>query len=234
MAFDFSKIAVLSFDCYGTLIDWERGLLAALAVRLPAPLLEGKTDAILRAFAAAESAEERRTPGKPYPLILEATYLRMSAELGWPAALADATAFGASVGKWPPFADTTEALRRLQKRFKLAILSNVDHGSFAATERLLGVNFDLVVTAADVGTYKPNSRNFHTLIDCLGDMDLRKEQLLHVAQSLYHDHAPAQALGLPSCWIDRRGGQGGGATARARAKPTMTFGSLKDFADAAL
>jgi 2-haloacid dehalogenase len=234
MAFDFSNVAVLSFDCYGTLIDWERGIVDAVAARVPAPRLEGKKEAVLRAFAAAESAEERRTPGKPYPLILEAAYLQLCAELGWLATLGDAAAFGASVGKWPPFADTTEALRRLQTRFKLAILSNVDHGSFAATERALGVSFDLVVTAADVGTYKPNPRNFQTLLGRLGDMDLRKEQLLHVAQSLYHDHVPAQALGLPTCWIDRRAGRGGGATSDAAAKPTMTFGSLKEFADAVL
>jgi 2-haloalkanoic acid dehalogenase type II len=234
MTFDFAPIAVLSFDCYGTLIDWERGILTALAEHVPASLFDGKTEAILRAFAKAESAEERRTPGKPYPLILEATYLRMSAELGWPAELAAAQAFGSSVGDWPAFADTTEALRRLQKRFRLAVLSNVDHGSFARSERLLGVSFDLVVTAFDVGTYKPNPRNFHMLLERLDGMDLRKDQLLHVAQSLYHDHVPAQALGLPTCWIDRRGGQGGGATREAVVTPTMTFGSLKAFADTAL
>jgi 2-haloacid dehalogenase len=121
--------------------------------------------------------------------------------------------FGASIGDWPPFPDTIEALRALRSRYRLVILSNVDRGGFRATDRRLGVTFDAVYTAQDIGSYKPDARNFAYLIERLADDGFQKPDILHVAQSLFHDHAPANAIGLASAWIDRRhGATGWGAT----------------------
>ncbi|MBL8645235.1 MAG: HAD-IA family hydrolase [Rhodospirillaceae bacterium] len=231
--FDFSAIRALSFDCYGTLIDWETGLLRALQ-----PLLQKANvsiEAALSAYAESEAREEARTPGKRYPLILEAVYRVLAQKWNVPVTDADVKAFGASVPLWPPFADSSAALKRLQSRFKLCILSNVDHESFAGTERALNVNFDLIVTAQDVGTYKPNLKNFRTLLDRVIDMDIAPHQVLHVAESLFHDHVPAQRLNLKTCWIDRRKGKGGGASAAkpVSVTPHLTFYSLAELADAA-
>lgn len=233
MSFDFSGIKALSFDCYGTIVDWETGLLRALK-----PLLDKtniSVDAALSAFAESEAFEEARTPGKRYPLILEAVCRTLAQK--WNVAVSDdeVQAFGAAVPAWPPFADSSAALKRLQSRFKLCILSNVDHESFSGTERALSVTFDLVVTAQDVGTYKPNLKNFRTLLERLNDQGLAANKVLHVAESLFHDHVPAQHLGLKTCWIDRRQGKGGGASAAkpVSVTPHLTFFSLAELATAA-
>jgi 2-haloalkanoic acid dehalogenase type II len=230
---NFNKIKVLSFDCYGTLIDWEAGLREALRPKFSAVA----ENLLFTAFAEAEAQEQTRTPGKPYPLILEAVYRALAARFGVTAGEDDACAFGASVPNWPAFADSADALRRLQRKFKLCILSNVDHASFAASERKLGVKFDLVITAQDVGSYKPDRRNFRALLNGARATKFitAKTQLLHVAESLFHDHAPTQRLGLKTCWIDRRSGKGGGASAGARelrVTPHMCFTSLSQFAAA--
>lgn len=234
MTADFADVRALSFDCYGTLIDWESGLLKALA---PLMAAAGRgADEALSAFARAEAREESRTPGKSYPQVLDAVYRALARE--WSQLVDDAQcrAFGASVPAWPPFADTQSALTRLQSRFKLCILSNVDHASFAQSERAMGVTFDLVVTAEDARTYKPNPNNFRLLLARLADLGIRADQVLHVAESLFHDHQPAQALGLRTCWIDRRHGRGGGASAPhgVTVVPHLVFNTLGALADAAL
>ena len=146
-------------------------------------------------------------------------------------------AFGASVGRWPAFADSAEALARLHRRFRLVILSNVDRASFAASNHHLGVEFDLVLTAEDVGAYKPSPRSFPALLEGISSIGVSRDELLHVAQSLYHDHEPARAVGLPSVWIDRRHDREGfGATPAPRADdvaPDWTFPSMAAFADVA-
>jgi 2-haloalkanoic acid dehalogenase type II len=234
-AFDFAPIRALTFDCYGTLIDWETGLLRALAplrVRIGGAVGD---EEILSAYAAAETREEARTPGKPYPLILETVYRTLARHWNVSAPDDEAAQFGRSVPTWPPFADTTAALRRLQARFQLCILSNVDHASFAGSERAMGIAFDLVVTAEDVRSYKPNVRNFRALLERLADRGIGAHDILHVAESRYHDHAPAQALGLNSCWIDRRAGRGGGASTPhdVAVTPVLSFTTLAALADAA-
>jgi len=223
-----SEFEVLSFDCYGTLIDWETGIWDALqplimhnAARGPARS-EG-----LAQFAALESRIESEQPTLPYSEILrrvhaalaEATGLRTTAELD--------REFGRSVGAWPAFPDTAEALRFLKTRFRLVILSNVDRTGFAATNRKLGVAFDAVYTAEDIGSYKPSVANFDYLVDRIrADLGVERGRVLHVAQSLYHDHAPARACGLSNCWIDRqclsRGGAWG-ATATVAERPEVDF-----------
>lgn len=209
-----SAFKVLSFDCYGTLIDWESGILTALRplVRRAGLTLDGES--ILAAFAQEETAQQAETPAMPYAGLLGLVHARLARLWGVQGDTAEDARFGASIGDWPPFPDTVEALRTLASRFRLVILSNVDRASFRATNERLGVAFDAIYTAQDIGSYKPDPRNFSYLIDRLAEDGFQKSDILHVAQSLFHDHAPANAIGLASAWIDRRhGATGWGATA---------------------
>jgi 2-haloalkanoic acid dehalogenase type II len=204
---------VLSFDCYGTLIDWETGILAALAPLRRADPADRPGEAVLANFARHESAQEAETPDMLYPEILARVHRRLAAEWGVPSDTEDDERFGRSVGDWPAFADSAAALAYLKEFFTLVILSNVDRASFAASNRRLGVAFDAVYTAEEIGSYKPNLENFRHMVEALARRGHRPNTVLHVAQSLYHDHAPANALGLASAWIDRRhGAEGAGAT----------------------
>jgi 2-haloacid dehalogenase len=203
---------VLSFDCYGTLIDWESGIWTALQ-----PLL-GKSgrglarDDALAAFGRHESVQEAETPGLLYSELLARVHRRLAAEWGVAAAPDEDHAFGGSVGDWPAFPDTPAALAYLQRFYRLVILSNVDRASFARSNPRLGVEITAVYTAEEIGSYKPDPRNFRYLLDRLTALGHQPDDLLHVAQSLYHDHAPANRCGLRSAWIDRRQGKAGGAT----------------------
>lgn len=235
---EFSSFAALSFDCYGTLIDWETGIREALAPWAQANRLEDEGDGLIETFGRLETVVESEHPAMVYPEVLFHTLCRMSEHYGVEFRAGDGADFGASVGRWPAFPDSAEALRRLQSRFKLIILSNIDGGSFALSQARLQTEFDLVITAQDVGAYKPDLRGFHRLLDSLGPLGIERNQLLHVAQSLYHDHEPAQDLGLPTVWIDRRHDQEGfGATPAPKAgsvEPTWRFESVQAFADTAL
>ena len=205
---------VLSFDCYGTLIDWESGILTALRplVRRARQMLDG--EAILAAFAREEVAQQAATPAMPYAALLSVVHARLARVWGTEDSAAENDRFGASIGDWPAFPDTVAALRALGQRYRLVILSNVDRDSFRATNTRLGIAFDAIYTAQDIGSYKPDPRNFAYLIERLAADGFQKSNILHVAQSLFHDHAPANALGLASAWIDRRhGATGWGATA---------------------
>ncbi|RMD62093.1 MAG: haloacid dehalogenase, partial [Planctomycetota bacterium] len=200
---DFSSVRLLSFDCYGTLIDWERGLLAALAPWRRRVGLGADDEAVLSAFAQAEPQAEEAQPQAPYPDILRDAFDRLAQVLAAPAPTPqERDALAGSVGDWPPFADTTEALRALGRRCQLVVLSNVDRASFLRTQRRLGVEFDAVVTAEDVGAYKPDPRMFEALDAAAEALGAAPEQRLHVAQSLHHDILPARARGLRTCWVD--------------------------------
>lgn len=206
---------VLSFDCYGTLVDWESGIRAAIAPWLEGQGREVPREEILAAFAHAEAGAEAARPGAPYPEILADVHRQLARDWGLAPSDKHARAFAASVGDWPPFADTAAALRYLKGHFELVILSNVDRDSFARTAKKLGVAFDAVYTAEDIGGYKPDPRNFQYMLDRLRDRGVGKEHILHVAQSLYHDHVPARKLGLATCWINRRKGAPGTGATRA-------------------
>ena len=207
-----SDFGVLSFDCYGTLIDWETGMLSALAPLAakcaPAPSAEE----LLALYARLESARERETPDLVYRELIARVHARMAAELGVTVSAAENAAFGASIGQWPAFLDSPPALAYLKRHFKLVILSNVDRDSFRASNARLGVEFDAILTAQDIGSYKPDPRNFAALVAKVSELGHAKGELLHVAQSLYHDHVPAQRAGLKTVWLDRRSGRNGGAT----------------------
>ncbi len=219
---------VLTFDCYGTLIDWESGIWDALQPLLMENARADITRAIaLGAFAELESAQEAATPDMLYPELLERVHAALAGRFEMRTNPELQTAFGASVPHWPAFPDTADALRLLKKHFKLAVLTNVNRAGFAASNRKLGVAFDAIYTAEDVGSYKPAPANFDYMLKHLPeDLGLEAADILHTAQSLFHDHVPATAHGLAKAWIDRQGlSKGGdwGATALVPERPAVDF-----------
>ena len=225
----------LSFDCYGTLIDWETGIAAVLVPWARAHRLSADPEELLERFAAAEAGEEARSPAAIYPQILATTMGRMGAELGVEVTQQERERLATSVPQWPAFPDSQPALESLSRRYKLIILSNVDRASFAGSNARLGVRFDAIVTAQDVGSYKPSLRNFEALLETCRDLGIPNRRLLHVAQSLFHDHVPAKRLGLSTAWIDRRGARAGwGATPPpdVPVSPDWTFRSMAELAAA--
>jgi 2-haloalkanoic acid dehalogenase type II len=223
-----SDFSALSFDCYGTLIDWESGIWDALQPLIHASGRDDITRAMaLEAFAEVESGQEAATPDRLYPDILQRVHASLAERFGLETSAEMDRAFGGSLAHWPAFPDTAEALRILKKRYKLVILSNVNRAGFAASNRKLGVTFDAVYTAEDVGAYKPDPRNFAYLLERLADeQGFSPGDILHSAQSLFHDHVPAKAAGLACAWIDRQGlCEGGqwGATARVAERPEVDF-----------
>jgi 2-haloacid dehalogenase len=228
---DLSRTEALTFDCYGTLIDWEAGILAALKVVLEPRGVHPADDELLEAHARHEPALES---GEylSYREVLGRCLQRLCAEQGVVATLEEQDSFANSVPDWPAFPDAPVALRRLKGRFRLGVLTNCDDDLFAASNERLGVEFDWVVTAQQLRSYKPAIANFEALIERVG---LSRDRIVHVAQSLYHDHVPAQRLGLTSVWIDRRHGlAGGGATPIAEASPNATYRDMATFAMAAV
>lgn len=214
----------LTFDCYGTLIDWETGLYTALQPLLKKGGVTLKRDEVLAVFARHEAAQEAATPQMLYSELLAEVHRRLAREWHVSVVEQDARAFGSSVPEWPAFPDTKASLQYLQRYFKLVILSNVDRESFAGSNRRLGVTFDAVCTAQDIGSYKPDPRNFAYVINTLARLGVLKRDILHTAQSLFHDHAPAQAAGLSTAWIDRRHQhEGWGATVPPAGTPRYDF-----------
>ncbi len=210
---------VLTFDCYGTLIDWEGGIYAACQPLLARNGVERTRDEILEQFAKCESAHEAATPDLIYPQVLERTHRDMARHWGLDTDAGLDQAFGESVPQWPSFDDSAESLQYLAEHYKLVILSNVDHKSFAASNVKLKVVFNRIFTAEDIGSYKPNLHNFDFMLKQLGNDGIAPDQVLHTAQSLFHDHVPAGQVGLKRCWIDRRMGvDGTGATAAISAE----------------
>jgi 2-haloacid dehalogenase len=226
---------VLSFDCYGTLIDWESGIYAGLAPLLARSAVDLSRDGVLEAFARLEVRQQETTPDMIYSALLAEVHGQLAGSWGVARNPDEDAAFGRSIADWPAFPDTVEALRYLKQHFRLIILSNVDRDSFRASNVRLGVTFDAIYTAQDIGSYKPDRRNFNYLVDRVREQGTPPEKLLHVAQSLFHDHVPAQAIGLRSAWIDRRHASGGwGATApvSSDARYDFRFTSLAALAEA--
>ena len=227
-------IKAISFDCYGTLIDWESGIADALSDwsrRQGAGLQRAE---LLAAFSEVEPVVQSADPELPYPEVLRRVAQGIGRRFTLPVSDAEAGGFARSVRRWPPFPDTSEALARLQERYRLAVLSNVDKESFAATEKALGIRFDLVCTAEEIGSYKPDPRNFRFLLARLSEMGIARGGLLHAAQSLFHDVEPARAMGIRTAWVDRYGGADNGA-ARApdgEILPDITVSSLAELVQA--
>ena len=231
MTLSFDRFEVLTFDCYGTLIDWERGILEAARRLLRPHGVDPGDDAILEAFARHEHRIEAG-PFQSYRGILTAVARAIGTDHGLRLDDAEAADFGASVADWPAFPDSPAALARLATHFRLAVVTNCDDDLFAASARRLGVAFDEVVTAQQIHSYKPAPRHFEVMFERLG---IPRERILHVAQSLFHDHVPAKALGLTTVWVDRRGGRdGSGATPPAEVKPDLVVPDLASLADLAV
>jgi 2-haloacid dehalogenase len=227
---DYGRFDALTFDCYGTLIDWEAGLLAALRRVIGAHGIDRPDDELLEAYAAIESPAEAG-PYMTYREILAAGVRGVAAGLGIDPDPGDVAAFADSVGEWPAFPDSAAALERLHKRFRLGVITNCDDDLFARSAARLGIDFDWVVTAQQAGSYKPDVRNFELAFERIA---LPRERILHVAQSLYHDHVTAKRLGLSTVWINRRHGRpGSGATPPANATPDATYPDMALFAEAA-
>ncbi|GAM82365.1 hypothetical protein ANO11243_003440 [Dothideomycetidae sp. 11243] len=224
----FAPYKCLTFDCYGTLVDWEGGIYTALG-----PLLEALPDShplsndrlsTLKEFVRHEGVVQRAHPTKLYRDVLADAYANFASELGVSTSAEEQALFGASVKDWPAFPDTVNALRRLKKHFKLVIISNVDADSFTGTRdgALRGVDFDAVYTAQAIGSYKPSLNNFRYLIEhCHDELGVDKEEIIHTAQSLFHDVKPATEIGLTSAWIER-----------GEICESVMGGDIRDFADA--
>jgi 2-haloacid dehalogenase len=231
-ALDFDRFKALTFDCYGTLIDWESGILAALRPVLEAhgAGVEVKEEELLEAFGRHETTIEA---GEylAYREVLAGVLGRLGEELGFSPTDEEASAFASSVGDWPPFEDSPPALRALATRFGLGVITNCDDDLFARSAERLGVDFDWVITAERARAYKPSRRNFDLAFETIG---LPPERILHVAQSLFHDHVPAKQLGLATVWVDRRGSKAGsGATPPATAEPDLRVPDLGTLAELA-
>ena len=232
---DLTDFKCLSFDCYGTLIDWEQGILDNLQPLLRRLDAEISRNRVLESHAWHESTQQARTPTKRYSDLLAVVYRRMAEEWNVSVPWSECEAYGASVGSWPAFPDSASALEDLKRHYKLVILSNVDNASFARSNLRLGVEFDAIYTAEDVGSYKPSDRNFDYMLAQLERRGIHRHQVLHVAESLFHDHGPANQFGLANCWIfRRRGKEGFGATRDPGeiAKTDFVFDSMREFAAA--
>jgi 2-haloacid dehalogenase len=217
----------LTFDCYGTLIDWEKGILASVA-----PLFErvGRAvpaEAILRSFVAHEARLEAES-WRPYREILRAVLIEMAADLNLSLLHSESNLLSDLLPHWPPFPDTVSSLQSLSKRFRLVILSNTDDALFAETQKRLGVQFDEIITAERVKSYKPGKAHFQ---EALRRLNVPVSQVLHVAQSLYHDHVPAQELGFRTAWINRPSLLAGtGLAPGAHVEPDLVFSDLASLA----
>jgi 2-haloacid dehalogenase len=233
-ALDYDAYDVLTFDCYGTLIDWEAGLSTALRSALGDAASELDDEDLVTRVAGLEHDAE--TPGRRYREVLALCLRGVAAQLGATVSATQTEAFGGSVADWPAFPDSSEALQRLHTRFALATITNCDDDLFAASEQRLGVSFDVVVTAQRAGRYKPDPAGFRLAHERIErELGVSKDRILHVAQSLFHDHVPAKALGMQTVWIDRREGRAGGATpAAAAVEPDARFSTMRAFAQDAV
>jgi 2-haloacid dehalogenase len=228
---DFSRFSTISFDCYGTLINWEAGILPALRTVLSRHQLNLEDSAILELYGEFE-AEAESGPYQKYRDVLQSVVRAVGLRLGFQPSSDDMRTLSESVPAWPPFPDTVAALQNLKSRFNLAIISNIDDDLFAKTQKLLGVEFDAVITAEQARSYKPSIRNFELALQRLA---IDPGHLLHVGQSIYHDVLPAQSLGIATVWVNRKSARPGvGAVRPAEGKPDLEVPDLATLVTKAL
>jgi 2-haloalkanoic acid dehalogenase type II len=219
-----TEYKALTFDCYGTLIDWESGMVAALKPLTSKVSPALTRDQILEAHARFESEAQAQTPTRLYSQILAVVYKRLAELWGLTVTVDECEEYGRSVKDWPAFPDSPGALQYLKKFYKLIILSNVDNRTFSHSNARLGVDFDAIYSAEDIGAYKPADANFDYMLKHLPDLGLEAKDILHTAESMFHDHAPANRYGLANCWIYRRHDQEGfGATMNPGDMPSYDF-----------
>jgi 2-haloacid dehalogenase len=228
---DWASVEVLSFDCYGTLIDWETGILAALRSVLGSSTGQNTPDDSLLESYARHEARLEAGPYRPYRQILTEGLVATVAERGKSVPASARARLGRSVADWPAFDDSVAALAKLRQRFGLAVITNCDNDLFDFSDERLGRPFAWRITAQQVGSYKPSKRTFQFALQRIG---LPPERIVHVAQSLYHDHVPAQAMGLKTVWVNRRQDRAGfGATPPASAKPNLIVPDIATLASRA-
>ena len=226
---------VLTFDVYGTLIDWETGMVNGLKPLTDKVNRTVSRNEILEAHAHYESLTQRYTPSKIYSETLATVYKRLAEEWCIVVPWSECLIYGATVEHWPAFDDSVEALQYLKHHFTLVVLSNVDNNSFAHSNKKLNITFDAVYTAEDIGSYKPAPANFDYMIDNLERLGIAKTEILHTAESMFHDHAPVNQYELANCWIYRRHEQEGfGATMNPGDMPSydMVFNSMAEMVEA--
>ncbi|PVH87344.1 HAD-like protein [Cadophora sp. DSE1049] len=232
---------LLSFDVYSTLIDEHGGMFTGLLPLLskisdPTPYTQDR-DHTLKEFQAFEWTLQHENPTLPYPEVLSQAYVLFAKSLSLPVPSAEeAEAFGSQIGTWTAFPDTVPALQTLKKYYKLVILSNIDNASIARTVSgpLAGVDFDAVYTAQNIGSYKPDLKNFEYLLKgAERELEVKKEEVLHTAQSLTHDCVPAKTMGMSSVWIDRDGQDEKLKSLRESVNFTWRFETLGEMAEAA-
>lgn len=226
---DLRRFRALTFDCYGTLIDWERGILGFLEPWLASRGLSRDPTRILEAFSEVETRRQQEDPAARYPVILERCFSDLCVRLEVAPDAEAARAFGASVGDWPPFPDTPAAMAMLRGRFVLGIVSNVDDASLARSITAIGTDPDFTVTAEAIRSYKPARAHFDRMLEILAERGIGKHEVLHVAQSMFHDIVPCRELGIACCWVNRRSCRTGyGATPQAYAVPDYSVTSLAE------
>lgn len=218
----------LTFDVYGTLIDWETGIVNALQPLVSKVSNKGKQilshDDILQAHAKYESSQQAFTPTRRYQELLPIVYRRLAEQWQVSVTWDECLVYGQSVKNWPAFDDSAESLRYLKQHYKLIVLTNTDNDSFKHSQDKLGIEFDGCYTAEDAGSYKPNQRNFEYMLEQLKSLDIRPSDILHTAESMFHDHEPANKIGLTCCHIYRRHQQSGfGATMKPDVMPNYQF-----------
>jgi 2-haloacid dehalogenase len=232
---DLATFTALSFDCYGTLIDWEAGISAVLAPWAGEQGLDLRREDLLLAYADNEAAVERETPSARYPDVLGAAFRRTGDIVGREVSDAWAQRLGNSVPDWPAFPDSADALARLAMHYQLIIVSNVHRAGFAGSNQRLRGQFAAIITAEDVGAYKPAENHFRALDATLTQLAVPRTALLHVAQSLFHDHVAAKREGLRSVWINRRHDAPGWGATPEPSEPwsyDAEYHSMAEFADA--
>ncbi len=226
---DFSRFTTISFDCYGTLIDWESGILPVLRTVLGNHGQSLPDAALLELYGEFE-AEAESGPYQSYRDVLNAVIREIAHRLHFEASLAEIRSLHESVRAWTPFPDTVSALRELQKRYKLAVISNIDDDLFAETRKHLGVEFDGVITAQQARSYKPSVNNFQLALRTLA---LSPDRLLHAGQSIYHEVVPARLLGISTVWVNRKSARPGiGAVRASAARPDFEVPDLASLAAA--
>lgn len=226
----FGQFQCLTFDCYGTLIDWETGILNALDRAFAAHARTIPAAELLAAYADIEP-QVQSEGYRLYREILADTMRRLGKRFGTGFTATEAASLADSIRDWQPYPDTVASLRRLKSRYKLAIISNIDDDLFAHSAKHLEVPFDFVITAQQVGSYKPSLKNFEAALDRIG---LPKENILHVAESIFHDVVPAASLGLHTVWVDRKQTTGRKASKAASGSADLTVADLKTLAELAV
>ncbi|MBC6439317.1 MAG: HAD hydrolase-like protein [Rhodospirillales bacterium] len=225
------RFQAISFDCYGTLIDWDTGIGLWLENWASLKGIAVQTHELLEDFARHQRAEQTRQPFQSYRMVLGNAFRNLGAQTGVETTDGEADEFAATAGTWPPFEDTVAALRELKRQGRvLAVISNVDNDLFTETRELLGEPFDIAITAEDVQGYKPEPPHFNALRAAITDRGIAEEALLHTARSRFHDIATANALGWSNCLVDRRHDKPGrGVGLPSDAVPTWTVTSMAGF-----